>query len=272
MSVTESFFERDLAGARFQRVDLTGATFEQVYLIGARFHRVDLSGVQIRGARFADVALSGDVQSLSINGEVESLTVNGVDVVPLIEAELDQRHPERVKLRPTDADGFREAWPVIERLWDETVERAQGLDPSLLHERVDGEWSFIETMRHLLFATDAWVGRVIGGDPSPWHPLDLPFDELPDIEGVPRDRDARPSLHEVLTLRNDRMSKVAQVIRDLTDEQLADSTAPVPDPGWPPSQSFVVRNVLMIIINEEWWHRRFAERDLATLTRHHPAS
>ena len=130
------------------------------------------------------------MQSLSINGEVESLTVNGIDVVPLIEAELDRRHPERVKLRPTDADGFREAWPVIERLWDETVERAQALDPSLLHERVDGEWSFIETMRHLLFATDAWVGRVIGGDPSPWHPLDLPFDELPDIEGIPRDRDA----------------------------------------------------------------------------------
>ena len=41
----------------------------------------------------------------------------------------------------------------------------------------DDDWA---PLRHLLFATDAWVGRVILGDPSPWHPLDLPFDELPD--------------------------------------------------------------------------------------------
>ena len=32
-----------------------------------------------------------------------------------------------------------------------------GLPPDLLHERVDDEWSFIETLRHLVFATDAWV-------------------------------------------------------------------------------------------------------------------
>ena len=211
------------------------------------------------------------MESLTINGEVKSLTVNGIDIVPLFEAELDRRHPERVKLRPTDAEGFREAWPVIERLWDETVGRAQALDPSLLHQQVDGEWSFIETLRHLLFATDAWVGRVILGDPSPWHPLDLPWDELPETEGIPRDRDARPSLHAVLALRSDRMSKVAQVIGDLTDEQLAGSTAPVPGPGWPPSVSFPVRQALMIVINEEWWHREFAERDLATLTGHRPA-
>ncbi|HTK16403.1 MAG TPA: DinB family protein [Acidimicrobiia bacterium] len=255
--MTESFLERGLAGARFERVDLTGATFEQVYLAGARFHQVDLSRVQIRSAYVKDVV---------IDGEVENLTVNGIDVVPLIEAELDRRHPERVKLRPTDAEGFRDAWPVIEMLWDDTVQRARALDPSLLHQRVDGEWSFIETLRHLLFATDAWIGRVMLGNPSPWHPLDLPWDELPDTEGIPRDRDARPSLQEVLALRNDRMSKVAQVIGALTDEQLAGSTAPVPDPGWPRSKSYPVREVLMTIINEEWWHRQFAERDLATLT------
>ena len=255
--MAESFSERDLAGARFQRVDLTGATFDQVYLRGAHFHQVDFSGVQIRSAYLKDVA---------INGEVESLEVNGIDVVPLIESELDRRHPERVKLRPTNADGFREAWPVIERLWDETITRARVLDPSLLYERVAGEWSFIETLRHLLFATDAWVGRVILGNPSPWHPLDLPWDEMPDTEGIPRDREARPSLHEVLDLRRERMSTVAQVIGDLTDQQLAGSTVPVSGPGWPPSKSFPMHEVLMTIVNEEWWHRQFAERDLARLT------
>jgi hypothetical protein len=66
-------------------------------------------------------------------------------------------------MRPTDPAGFREAWDTVERLWDGTVERARGLDPALLHESVDGEWSFVETLRHLVFATDAWIRRGILG-------------------------------------------------------------------------------------------------------------
>ena len=155
---------------------------------------------------------------------------------------------------------------MIERLWAETIDRAEALDPVLLHERVGGEWSFIETLRHLVFATDAWVRRAIVGDPSPWHRLDLPFDEMPDIDGVPRDRDVRPSLRDVLAMRAERMSTVSTFIGTVTDEQLALSTEPVLEPGYPESKSFPVREALMVILNEEWWHRRFAERDLAILS------
>ena len=109
-------------------------------------------------------------------------------------------------MRPGDADGFREAWDIIEGLWEQTVGRAEALPVDALHERVDGEWSFVETLRHLVFIADAWVLRAILQDPSPWDPLDLPQDERPDEEGVPRDRDARPSLEEVLDLRADRMA------------------------------------------------------------------
>jgi len=73
-----------------------------------------------------------------------------------VEAELNRRYPDRAKMRPDDADGYREAWAALERLWPQTVARARRLDPDLLHERVDGEYSFIETLRHLVFATDAW--------------------------------------------------------------------------------------------------------------------
>jgi hypothetical protein len=76
-------------------------------------------------------------------------------------------------------DGFRRARDVLESLWAGTVERARALPPELLHERVGGEWSFVETLRHLLFATDIWVGRAILRDRRPWHPLSLPFDEMP---------------------------------------------------------------------------------------------
>ena len=113
-------------------------------------------------------------------------------------------------MRPADAAGYREAWEVLERLWQHTVDRARGMNPELLHEQVDGVWSFIQTLRHLVFATDAWVTRAVLGDPSPWDPLDLPHDEMGDEPSVPRHRDARPSLDEVLVLRSDRMTTVRQ--------------------------------------------------------------
>jgi DinB superfamily/Pentapeptide repeats (8 copies) len=252
------FTHENLSGARFEDVYLTGADFYGVDLTGARFRAVDLTGVTIQGA---------DLVDMDISGQIQNLRINGVDVAPLVEAELDRRHPGRAKMRPADAAGYREAWDILEPLWQQTVARARSLDPELLHQRVDGEWSFIETLRHLLFATDAWVNRALLGQPSPWDPLDLPHDEMPDEPSVPRDREARPSLDEVLALRADRMATVRQVLAGLTDEQLAGKTVPVTEPGYPPPESFPVRRCLRAILNEEWQHRLYAERDLDTLQR-----
>jgi DinB superfamily/Pentapeptide repeats (8 copies) len=250
------FIGADLKGSRFERVDFSGAQFHAVNLADARFHAVEMNGVVMRGAELYDV---------DIQGEIGNLTINGVDVGGLIEAELDRRYPERTKMRPTDPAGFREAWDIVERLWTGTVERARRLDPALLHESVDGEWSFIETLRHLLFATDSWIRRAVLGDPSPWDPLDLPWDQMRDIPGVPRDRDVRPSLEVVLELRRDRMSTVREVFDGLTDEQLAGHTEPVMTTGYPESRSYPVSRCLRCIVNEEWEHRLYAERDLAVL-------
>jgi len=250
------FSGNDLSGSRFERVNLAGAEFRAVDLSRARLRGVDMSGIVMTGVELVDVR---------IDGEIQNLVVNGVDVAPLVAAELDRRDPGRIKMRPTDPAGFRAAWDIVEQLWDGTVKRARGLEPGLLHESVDGEWSFIETLRHLVFATDAWVRRAILGDPSPWHPLDLPWDEMPDTAGIPRDRRVRPSLDEVLLLRRDRMSTVRTVIDGLTDESLDAHTEPVEGPGWPPSESFPVRECLLVLLNEEWYHRQFAERDLDAL-------
>jgi len=250
------FIRADLRGSRFERADLSGAQLSAVDLTGARFRGVDLSGVVMRGAELIGV---------DINGEIENLTINGVDIGPLVDAELNRRYPDRSKMRPTDPAGFREAWDILERLWDETVARALRLQPELLHESVGGEWSFIETLRHLAFATDSWIRRAILGDPSPWDPLDLPYDEMSDTPGVPRDRDVRPSLDEVLRLRRDRMTTVRQVIQSLTEKSLAEDTEPVAGPGFPQSRSYPVRQCLRIILNEEWEHRLYAERDLDVL-------
>ena len=252
------FFRADLHGSRFERVDLSGAQFRTVDLSDSQFRAVYLKGAMMRGVELVDV---------DIHGEVENLTINGVDIGPLVDAELNTRYPERAKMRPADPAGYREAWDVVERLWGGTVERARRLDPELLHESVDGEWSFIETLRHLVFATDSWIRRAILGDPSPWDPLDLPWDEMPDTPGVPRDRNVRPSLEEVLELRRDRMATARQVIEGLTAVSLDADTEPVNGPGWPEPRSYPVRECLLCILNEEWEHRLYAERDLDALER-----
>jgi hypothetical protein len=250
------FSDADLRGSRFERADLSGSQFWFSDLAGTRFRDVDLRGAVLRGVELCDV---------EIDGLVENVTINGVDIRPLIEAELDRRDPDRVKMRPADPAGFRAAWDILGRRWERTVERARRLPPERLHESVDGEWSFIETLRHLVMATDSWVGRAILGNPAPWDPLGLPWDGMPDTPGVPRDRDARPSLDTVLALRRTRTAMVRDVLDGLTDESLAAHTTPVEGPGWPPPVSFPVRECLLVVLNEEWEHRLYAERDLAAL-------
>jgi uncharacterized damage-inducible protein DinB len=248
---------QDLTGSEFERADMSGSRFTMVLLNGATIRHSDFHQVVMRGVEIADT---------TIDGEIQNLVINGVDVAPLVEAELDKRNPDRPKFRPTTVDGFREAWDLNERLWRATVERARKLDPKLLHESVDGEWSFIQTLRHLAFASESWVGRCILGDPSPWHPLSLPWDQMLPREGVPADRDARPTLEEALALRHDAMALVRRVIDGLTDEKLAGRTAPLVGPGWPDEgETFPVSECLSVVLNEEWHHRLYAERDFAVL-------
>ncbi len=252
------FNEADLRGSRFTRVDLRDAVFRSGTLEGARFAEVDLTGVRVRGAWLRD---------LDLDGQLDGVVVNGVDVGPYVEAELERRYPERAALRRGDADGFREAWAISQRSWDATVGRARRLPEELLHERVDGEWSFVQTLRHLVFCTDAWLRRAVLGDPSPYHPLGLPHDEMPKLPGVPWDRTARPSLEEMLAVRADRMAGVREFMARLTDDDVNGSTEPVLEPGYPESQSYPVIRCLRAVVVEEWEHRLFAERDLAVLER-----
>ncbi|RLV51261.1 DinB family protein [Nocardioides mangrovicus] len=242
-------------GARFHGVDLTGADFYHVDLSGARFRNIDLSGASIVSADLLDVTVTGDLRDV---------VVNEVDVVPLIEAELNRRDPDRAAAHPTDADGFRAGWELLARRWEETVARARALDPTQLQESVDGEWSFIETQRHLVYASQAWVGRGILGEAAPWHPLSLPWDQAPDMPGVPRDREVQPSLEEVLAVREHTRATVSGVIERLTDEQL-DVEHTAPDDGVWPYGTHTVRDCLATVLDEEYEHRRFAERDLARL-------
>jgi hypothetical protein len=263
--MTTEFRDQDLTGIRFERVNLRGASFTRVRLNDASMRSVDFTGAQIRGALFDGSRMRGvEMVNVDIYGDLQNVIVNGVDIAPLVDAELNRRMPERERMRPDDSDGFRAAWEILERLWEGTVARARALPEAALHRSVDDEWSFIQTLRHLNFASAAWVGRMILGNASPWHQLDLPWDEAPGWDGIPWDREARPSLDEVLTVRRERQAMVRQVMASLTDEQLASKVSRT-EPGWPRMESFPFKECLRIVLNEEWEHRLYAERDLTAL-------
>ena len=148
----------DLTGTQFRRVNLSGSVFQLARMGDVEFRGCEFAGTRFRIIEMDGVTLRGvELNNVEISGDIGNLTINGVEVAGLVEAELDRRYPERVMMRPTDAAGYRQAWDVMTELWDGTVQRARRLDPELLHKSVDGKWSFIQTLRHLVLVTDGWT-------------------------------------------------------------------------------------------------------------------
>jgi DinB family protein len=235
-----------------------GTTFMVADLAGARFVDCDMTGVKIVDAALIDV---------DVSGYVDRLVVNGVDVTGFVGAELDRRHPERVQLRGMQsADDHRAMWDTVERLWTDNVARASRLPESALHERVDGEWSFVETMRHLVFITDSWASRTVLDEEMPFHTLALPQTAYApgDAAALGMDLDARPSFAEVMKVRADRMTLVRGLVDSLTDAGLERMCTRAPAPGYPEGLRSV-GECLGVVMEEECEHHRFAVRDLAVL-------
>ena len=234
---------------------LSGARIEDADFSGARLHAPNFEGAKITDAWLRDADISGDLQGLRLNG---------VEVAPLVMAELDRQFPERAKLRATDPAGLAEAWDMIEDVWQPTVARARALPPGKLFDRVDDEWSFVETLRHLVMATDCWLRRMVKGMDRPYHPWGLAGSWLTDPAGWGIDPAANPSLDEVLDLRRERMDEVRQTIAAATPAELDRLCNPPQTPGHP-TRPHTVLECLHVILDEEWEHNRYAVRDLALL-------
>ena len=235
-----------------------GTRFEVRDLTGARFVDCDLTGAKI---------IDGTVVDVDISGWIDRLVVNGVDVTAYVDAELDRRHPERVQLRTMgSADDFRAMWTTLQRLWGELTARAQALpDP---YERVDGEWSFVETLRHLVFITDSWAARTVLDEPMPYHRLGLPQTAYPpaDAHALGIDPAATPRWDEVLDARAGRQAVVTGILDGLADGDLGRPCARPPAPGYPDGPR-AVAECLAVVLEEEVEHYRFALRDIESIER-----
>jgi hypothetical protein len=179
-------------------------------------------------------------------------------------AERVRLRAERDKLKAADPRGVADAWAMIEDLWSGTVARARKLPEPLLHEQVNGEWSFVQTQRHLVLATDCWLRRMVKGIARPYHPWGLGGSWLASPRRWGIDPDAGPSLDQVLVVRRERMDEVGEVIAGMTAEKLERNCIPPESPGHP-RKDHTVLQCLHVILKEEWQHHRYAVRDLEVL-------
>lgn len=230
-------FEGDLAGAVFWGADLTGA----------RFRDVNLTGVRISHAWVVDV---------EIDALVDNVVINGVDVTAYVN-ERDPWYPLRAMLRASEPADVCATWTALEDEWATTLARALALPEGTLHESVDGEWSFVQTLRHLVFAMDKWFTAPILG--AGFHPMGLPNSGSVDFPWPGLDHGLAPTLADALAVRADRATSFRDYLATVTTTDL---TRPVDvlENGTCP-----VLECLHTVFEEEFWHNRYALRDLAQL-------
>lgn len=246
----------------FSSEDLRGATFTRVKLGEARFHRVDLSNARFRSSDLSGVVMRGvDVGRMEIDSPwlyEGSVTVNDVDVVPLVDAELNRRFPGRSERRATDPEALRAAWASLESAWAAVIERVAAMPEGTVDISVDDEWAFTQTLRHLVLATDMWLGKAVLRREQPYHRLGLIDAGSADGFDLSHFATETPSYPEVLEARADRVAMVRDFLADVTAEDLASQRPNPHAPEYPET----VLSCVHTILEEEWEHLRYAVRDL----------
>jgi hypothetical protein len=233
--------------------DFEGATFVKASFKGATLRFSDVSGVTMRGV---------EVDGLDIDSHdlfFGSLFVNGVDVVPLVDAELNRTFPGRELQKAQTPEGLRKGWVAVQAAWQTTV---AGTPPDLVDAHVEDEWSLAQTLRHLVLATDAWLRGGILRMPQPFHEIGQIFTgahEMGFDESIFR---VDPVYEEILAVRAERQQLVSDFLATATERLLAEEREnPWGGGDWHPS----VGDCIRVILEEEWAHLRYIRRDLALL-------
>jgi hypothetical protein len=234
--------------------EFEGATFVKASFKGAKLRFSDVSGVTMR---------SVDVDGLDIDSHdlfFGRLFVNGVDVVPLVDAELNRQFPGRELQKAQTPEGLLEGWVAVQSAWQTTV---AGTPPTLVDAHVEDEWSLAQTLRHLILATDAWLRGGILRIPQPFHEVGQIFTGAGEMGFDLSIFCVDPPDYEViLAVRADRQQQVTDFLATATAELLAEERGnPWGGDDWRPT----VGDCIRVILEEEWAHLRYIRRDLAVL-------
>lgn len=230
-------FGGDLMESEFWGADLSRTVFRDV----------NMTGVRISHAWLVDV---------EVDALVDRVVINGVDVTDYVN-ERDPWYPLRAMIRPDTPTGMREAWQALGDAWAAQLALADSLPPEAVHESVAGEWSLVQTLRHLVFAMDKWFTvPVLGGT---FHPWGMPNSGSVDYGFPGLDLTAQPTYAEVLALRGERSAAFAARLETLGQDELT-TEVDVMENG-----TVTLDECVYTVLEEEFWHLRYASRDLAVL-------
>lgn len=230
-------FEGDLAGAVFWGADLTGATFRDVNLTDATISHAWLI-------------------NMNIDALVDRLVINGVDVTAYVN-DHDPWYPLRTMLRPTAPEAMLATADLLDTHWADTLRIAASLPADAAHASVGGEWSLVQTIRHLVFAIDKWFTSPVLG--QPFHPMGLPNTGSRDFPWPGLQYHLEPSLADALAVRTDRLAKFRDHVGAATTAELERSVEILENGPHP------VLECVYTVFEEEFWHLRYARRDLQAL-------
>jgi hypothetical protein len=135
-----------------------------------------------------------------------------------------------------------------------TMARAASFSDEEVHRSVNGEWSAVDSLRHVVLIVDLWLSKVVLGEQDPFHPMALPPTFMPPkLPGTSIDPDARPTLGEACDVVRDRLAAVRSYVDTLTADDLG---RPVQ------AHAKTVGGALSVLFGELAAHDRFVNRDL----------
>ena len=172
--------------------------------------------------------------------------------------ERDPWYPLRAMLRPPNPEGMRAAWAALEDEWATTITRAQALPEDTLHQSVNDEWSFVQTLRHLVFAMDKWFTAPILGES--FHPIGLPNSGSVGFPWPGLDYDLSPSVSEALAVRAGRAARLRDYLASVA---MTDFARPI---DVLENGTNTLEECIFTVFEEEFWHNRYAQRDLLLLS------
>ncbi len=157
-----------------------------------------------------------------------------------------------------DVDTARESAAAARRRLEATIARASTFNEDELQQRVNDEWSTVESLRHIVLLIDLWLSRAIRGEQDPFDPMALPPSFMPPklFPDSSIDPNARPSFAEGCEVVRGRITTVEEYVDALTPAELA---RPIE------AHAGTVGGALGVLFDELAAHDRFMNRDLDLL-------
>lgn len=159
--------------------------------------------------------------------------------------------PQRVPAEPDEASASMDE---VIALLEKMIARASTFSEDARNRRVDDEWSTIESIRHMVFVIDIWLGKMIRRQDDPFHPIGLPPHFLPaKPEGSSIDPQAHPGFDEACEVLMGRIGTLDAFVASLSPGELQRPIG---------THAGTVAGGLGVVFDELTYHAGFVNRDL----------